>query len=94
MISVHATLIGHLLVVVSALSSTEVAISVEHLSKLYFIKRNQVGRSYIALRDLIMDKLRAAGSFRMSRTAEIERFWALRDVTLQVTTARRRRSSG
>jgi lipopolysaccharide transport system ATP-binding protein len=65
-------------------SSAEVAISVEHLSKKYFIKRDQGVRSYMTLRDLIMDKLLVAVSSRTSRTAEIEEFWALKDVTFQV----------
>jgi ABC-type polysaccharide/polyol phosphate transport system ATPase subunit len=66
----------------------EVAISVEGLGKSYRL-RHRSGESYLALRDVIARKVRAAGRALLRRGSierkeDEEEFWALRDVSFDV----------
>lgn len=63
-------------------------ISVESLGKRYRIRHQQEGRSYVALRDVLTSKLRSPlGWLKNGHSASdtSEDFWALRDVSFEVT---------
>jgi homopolymeric O-antigen transport system ATP-binding protein len=74
---------------------SEAIISVESLSKCYFIEHsseNEVYKRYTALRDVIGNEVRnfarkavgAARGRQVFRAREIEEFWALKDVSFEV----------
>ncbi len=68
----------------------DVVIRVENLSKKYVLGRNQSRGRYTALRDVLAEKFAApwralrGGRDQGGQPADIDEFWALRDVSLQV----------
>ncbi len=68
---------------------SDCAISVENLSKSYILRHKVEGMRYVALRDVITDKVKSIGKTVLGRSSGAnsqsrEEFWALKDVSFQI----------
>src|SRR6185369_528949 len=65
-------------------------ITVENLGKKYLLKHQSGQQPYVALRDVLSDGVKSLGSrlfgrnTLLSRSEELEEFWALKDVSFEV----------
>jgi ABC-type polysaccharide/polyol phosphate transport system ATPase subunit len=66
---------------------SDFAIKVEGLGKKYLLQHQAAGRRYVALRDVIADKVKSFFGNRKSEIGNrksVEEFWALKDVSFEI----------